>query len=178
MTLNLEEWVRDVPDYPEPGVVFKDLTPILAHPPAFRHAIDWYVDQVKSISPDVIAAVDARGFLFAAPVAYRTELPLVLLRKLGKLPPEVITVDYELEYGDPTRMELQTHGIAAGQTVAILDDLLATGGTAAGAAHLIEQLGGEVAAQIFLVELGFLLGRSRIAEQTPDCAVLSNIVYR
>ncbi len=178
MTLNLEDWVRDVPDYPEPGIIFKDLTPILAHPPAFQQAIEWYADQVTSIEPDVIAAVDARGFLFAAPVAYRMKLPLVLLRKLGKLPPEVITIDYKLEYGQSTQMELQTHGIESGQKVAIVDDLLATGGTAAAAARLVEQLGGEVTAQIFLIELAFLPGRDRIDEQTPGCPVMSNIVYR
>lgn len=178
MTADLKEWIRDVPDYPEPGIIFKDLTPLLAHPPAFRQAIEWYSAKVKDLAPDVIAAVDARGFLFAAPVAYSLNLPLILLRKLGKLPPEVITIDYELEYGVSTQMELQTHGIEAGQRVVVVDDLLATGGTAAAASELVERLGGEVIAQLFLVELAFLPGRRRVADQSPQCEVFSNIVYR
>ncbi len=177
MNIDLRDWIRNVPDHPKPGIQFKDLTPILSHPPAFSAAIDWFAEQASDVDADVLAAIDARGFLFAAPVAYRLSLPLVLVRKSGKLPPPVIKTEYSLEYADASAIEVRSDAIAAGQRVAIIDDLLATGGTAVATGELIEELGGIVVAQIFLVELAFLDGRARLLQHTPRCKVVSNIVY-
>ena len=177
MNIDLRDWVRNVPDHPKPGIQFKDLTPILAHPPAFRTAIEWFTDQVKDAEANALAAIDARGFLFAAPVADRLSLPLVLVRKSGKLPPPVIKNEYSLEYSDSSAIEVRSDSVADGQRVAIIDDLLATGGTAVAAGELIEELGGIVVAQLFLVELAFLDGRERLIQRAPHCRVVSNIVY-
>ena len=158
MSCDLKSWVREVADYPEPGISFKDLTPILAHSPAFRSAVGWYERCVEEFDPDVIAAIDARGFVFASPVAYKLGLPLVLLRKAGKLPPDVVRVQYSLEYGGDTGMEMRDDAVSAGQKVVIVDDLLATGGTGAAATELVERQGGIVVAQVFLIELAYLSG--------------------
>lgn len=156
--INLKQWVRDVPDYPQPGVLFRDLTPLMAEPIAMRHVTDRFVEHLTDVRADVVAAIDARGFIFAAPVAVQARLPFIPLRKSGKLPPEVIGADYELEYGT-ARLEARQDGLIAGKRVVIVDDLLATGGTAAAAARLIQELGGEVASAAFVVELTFLNGR-------------------
>ena len=177
MSVDLRDWVRNVPDHPKPGIQFKDLTPIFAEPAAFRAAINWFTDQVLKIRPDVIAAIDARGFVFASPVADRLGIPLALVRKSGKLPPPVIKNQYSLEYDDLSVIEMRSDALTEGQRVVIIDDLLATGGTAVAAAELAEELGANVVAQIFLVELAFLDGRERITSRDPDCEVVSNIVY-
>ena len=177
MTVDLADWVRNVPDHPKPGIQFKDLTPILAHPPAFRAAIDWFSERVSEFEPDALVAIDARGFLFAAPVADRLGIPLVLVRKSGKLPPPVIKNEYSLEYDDFSAVEMRTDAIAQGQRVVIVDDLLATGGTAVAAAELVEELGGIAVAHLFLVELAFLDGRERLTARDPKCNVIANIVY-
>lgn len=177
MSVDLRGWIRNVPDHPKPGIQFKDLTPIFAEPAAFRAAINWFDDQVLKFAPDVIAAIDARGFVFAAPVADRLGIPLALVRKSGKLPPPVIRNQYSLEYDDLSSIELRSDALTEGQRVIIIDDLLATGGTAVAAAELAEELGARVIAQIFLVELTFLNGRERIVSRDPDCEVISDIVY-
>ncbi len=177
MSIDLHDWVRNVPDHPKPGIQFKDLTPILAHPPAFRAAIDWFSESISEFEPDVIAAIDARGFIFAAPVADRLGIPMVLVRKGGKLPPPVIQNEYSLEYADASTVEMRSDAITAGQSVVIVDDLLATGGTAIAAAELVEKLGGRVLAQIFLVELAFLEARKRLSDRDASCEVIANIVY-
>lgn len=177
MSFDLRDWVRNVPDHPTPGIQFKDLSPILAHPPVFRAAIDWFTEQVRSINPDVLAAIDARGFVFAAPVADRLGIPLVMVRKSGKLPPPVVRKEYSLEYAETSTIEIRSDAISDGQSVVIVDDLLATGGTAMAAAELIERLGGRTVAQLSLIELAFLDGRERITARDPECEVIANIVY-
>ena len=177
MSVDLRDWVRNVPDHPTPGIQFKDLSPILAHPPAFRSAIDWFSEQVSAINPDVIAAIDARGFVFAAPVAERLGIPLVMVRKSGKLPPPVVKKEYSLEYAEQSTIEIRSDAISNGERVVIVDDLLATGGTAMAAAELIERLGGRTVAQLSLIELAFLDGRERISALDPQCKVIANIVY-
>ena len=177
MSIDLRDWVRNVPDHPKPGIQFKDLTPIFADPAAFRGAINWFTDQVRQFSPDVIAAIDARGFVFASPVADRLGIPLALVRKSGKLPPPVIKNEYSLEYDDLAVIEMRSDALSEGQRVVIVDDLLATGGTAVAATELVENLGGAVIAQVFLVELAFLAGRDRISRRYPECEIITDIVY-
>src|SRR5206468_7385709 len=157
----LTEYIRDIPDFPKPGILFKDITPLLAAPAAFADAIQRLCHHYKGVPLDAIAAAEARGFLFAAPLALKLHLPLVPLRKPGKLPYRTYSLKYELEYGTA---ELQMHvdGIEAGQKVLMVDDVLATGGTMQAGAKLIEQAGGEVYGCAFLVELSFLGGRGKL----------------
>jgi adenine phosphoribosyltransferase len=154
--------VRDVPNFPRPGIVFKDITPILASPALFAATVELLARRVGRFRPHEICAIESRGFLFGAPVAARLGLPLQLVRKPGKLPYETVGYDYQLEYGTD-RLEVHVDAIAPGQRVAIIDDLLATGGTASATAHLIEQQGGEVACCAFVIELAFLAGRERLS---------------
>ena len=177
MSVDLREWVRNVPDYPQPGIQFKDLTPLMAEPKAFRAAIDWFAARVEELAPDAVTAIDARGFIFASPVVDRLGLPLVLVRKRGKLPPPTVQKEYSLEYSEASTVEVRSDALSGGQRVVIIDDLLATGGTAVAAAELVEGQGAKVVGQIFLVELGFLDGRELILGRDPECEVVSNIVY-
>lgn len=156
--MDLKKWIRDIPDYPKPGILFRDLTPLLAHPPAFRHVIDSFVARFRTERLDAIAVIDARGFLFGSPVAYALDLPLIPLRKANKLPPETVGVEYALEYGH-ARIEMIATALNPDQRVLIIDDLLATGGTAAAAARLIEGRGARLAGAAFVVELMALNGR-------------------
>ena len=159
--MDLTKYIRDIPDFPKPGILFKDITPLLAEPPAFAESIERLAAYGRSRQPDAVAAAEARGFLFAAPLALFLERPLVPLRKPGKLPHRTYSLKYELEYGTA---ELQMHidGVAPGARVLLVDDLLATGGTMAAGCQLIEQAGGRVAACAFLVELTFLHGRAKL----------------
>ena len=159
--MNLKNFVRDVPDFPSPGVLFRDITPLLKDPVAFREAIDLLVEHWSSRDIDAVVAVDARGFLFAAPLAYRLRKPLIPVRKAGKLPFETHAETYALEYGSAA-VEVHTDAIASGQRVLIVDDLLATGGTLAAATKLVERAGGEVAGLAVLIELTDLKGRDRL----------------
>lgn len=158
----LTDFIRDIPDFPKPGIMFKDITPLLANPSAFGMAIKELAAHYRGQPIDAIAAAEARGFLFAAPLALEMQLPLVPLRKPGKLPHKTVSAKYDLEYGSA---ELQMHedGISPGQRVLLLDDVLATGGTMRAGCTLIEQVGGVVAGCAFLLELGFLGGRERLA---------------
>lgn len=159
--MNLRDYIRDIPDFPKPGILFKDITPLLAEPRAFAHAIEQLTRHYRDTKIDAIAAAEARGFLIAAPLALELKKPLVPLRKPGKLPHRTYSLKYELEYGSA---ELQMHvdGISRGALVLLVDDLLATGGTMRAGCSLIEQAGGQVASCAFLVELGFLKGRERL----------------
>jgi adenine phosphoribosyltransferase len=161
--MQLTEYIRDIPDFPKPGILFKDITPLLAAPDAFAHAIDRLCHHYKGVPLDAIAAAEARGFLFAAPMALELKLPLVPLRKPGKLPYRTYSLKYDLEYGSA---ELQMHvdGVTPGTRVLLVDDLLATGGTMKAGCSLIEQAGGVVAGCAFLVELSFLGGRPQLAK--------------
>src|SRR3954452_7678553 len=156
--MDLTRYIRDIPDFPKPGILFKDITPLLAEPAAFQKSIDLLLERYQGQPIDAIAAAEARGFLFAAPLALAMKKPLVPLRKPGKLPYRTHSLKYELEYGSA---ELHVHidGVAKGSRVLMIDDLLATGGTMLAACQLIEKAGGRVAACAFLVELTFLKGR-------------------
>jgi adenine phosphoribosyltransferase len=159
--MNLANYIRDIPDFPKPGILFKDITPLLADPIAFQEAIDRFMDHFQHQPIDAIAAAEARGFLFAAPLALLMKKPLVPLRKPGKLPYRTHRLQYDLEYGSA---ELQIHidGFMPGAKVLLIDDLLATGGTLAAACQLIEKAGGAVTCCAVLVELLFLKGRDKL----------------
>jgi adenine phosphoribosyltransferase len=157
----LEGLVRDVPDFPKPGIVFKDVTPLWADADAFRFSIDAIADHFAGVEVDRVVGIEARGFILAAPVAYRFGAGFVPVRKPGKLPAEIASEDYELEYGTD-RLEVHRDGVLAGQRVLVIDDVLATGGTAAATIRLVETLGGLVVGLGFLIELGFLGGRRRL----------------
>ncbi len=159
--MDLTSYIRDIPDFPKPGIVFKDITPLLADPDAFAESIRLLCDHYQGQAIDAVAAAEARGFLFAAPMALIMKRPLIPLRKPGKLPHRTYSLKYELEYGTA---ELQVHidGVGAGQRVLLVDDLLATGGTMEAGCQLIEKAGGVVAGCAFLVELTFLNGRARL----------------
>lgn len=154
--------IRDVPDFPKPGIVFKDITPILSDPAVFRAAVDLLVDHLRGRGITKIAAVDARGFLFAGAMSERMGIGIVPIRKKGKLPWKTFEQSYDLEYGSAT-VAVHQDAFRKGEKVAIVDDLLATGGTAAAAARLIEMAGGSVASILFVVELAFLNGRTKLA---------------
>jgi adenine phosphoribosyltransferase len=153
--------IRDVPDFPKPGIVFKDVTPLLADPAAFAHAIDALTGDFRDAGVDKVVGIEARGFILAAPVALACGAGFVPARKAGKLPSSRVGVAYELEYGSET-VELHDDAFAPGDRVLIVDDVLATGGTAAATVELVEKLGGEVVGLAFLIELGFLDGAKRI----------------
>jgi len=154
--------VLDVPDFPQPGVVFKDLMPLFADGPVFRQVIDGIVDYHGADSFDVVAGIEARGFVVAAAIAYATGAGVVPIRKAGKLPRATYAVAYALEYGEAT-LEVHQDAFVAGQRVLVVDDVLATGGTAAATLDLVERAGGTVAGFTVLLELGFLGGRDRLA---------------
>ena len=156
--------VRDVPDFPEPGIAFKDLTPLLGDPEAFRFVVDAIVEYASGLPGGPIGkivGIEARGFTFAAAVAYRMGVGLVPVRKPGKLPHETVAETYELEYGTDT-LEIHRDAVAPGEAVLVVDDVLATGGTAAATCRLLESVGGRVAGLAFVVELGFLEGRAKL----------------
>ena len=160
--MDLSRYIRDVPDFPKPGILFKDITPLLADPAAFEYAIARLAAHYAKTDLDAIAAAEARGFLFAAPLALELHRPLVPLRKPGKLPYRTYSLKYDLEYGE-AELHVHTDGIGHGAKVLMLDDVLATGGTMAAGCRLVEQAGGTVAGCAFLVELGFLKGREKLA---------------
>jgi adenine phosphoribosyltransferase len=160
--MDLAQYIRDIPDFPKPGILFKDITPLLAEPAAFAESIDRLAKHYAGKPIDAIAAAEARGFLFAAPLALQLRKPLVPLRKPGKLPYRTYSLKYELEYGH-AELHMHIDGVIPGQRVLLIDDLLATGGTMLAGALLIEQAGGEVAGCAFLVELDFLKGREKLA---------------
>ncbi len=160
--MDLVRWIREVPDYPQPGVLFRDITPLLAHPPAFSHAVERLTGEVRGLEADAIGAIDARGFLFGAPIAHALGLPLVPFRKGGKLPPKTAGVDFELEYGTD-RIEVNPQTVPPGTRVVIVDDVLATGGTAAAAVKLAGSAGASVPGLVFLIELEALQGRAALA---------------
>jgi len=159
--MDLTQYIRNIPDFPKPGIQFKDITPLLAAPAAFRQAIKLMVDHYRGKGVDAVAAAEARGFLFAAPMALELQVPLIPLRKPGKLPYHTHSFKYELEYGTA---ELHVHidGIKPAARVLLVDDLLATGGTLQAACKLVEQAGGKVAGCLVLVELEFLKGREKL----------------
>lgn len=158
----LEEYVRSIPDFPEEGIVFRDITSVLQDADGFRLAINELIKLVQDIDFDVIVGAESRGFIFAAPLAYEMHKPLILIRKKGKLPCETVSEDYDLEYGSAT-IEIHKDAVKKGQKAVLVDDLIATGGTLAASVKLIERLGGEVVKIICLMELAGLKGRENLA---------------
>lgn len=158
---DLRAKIREVPDFPKPGILFYDITTLLKDPGAFRDAIDLLVAPYRDRRVDVVVGMESRGFIFSAPMAYTLGVGFVPVRKLGKLPAETVSVEYALEYGTNT-LEIHRDAIMPGQRVLIVDDLLATGGTVSGTIDLVRRLGGEVVSLAFLVELRFLKGRERL----------------
>jgi adenine phosphoribosyltransferase len=159
--IDLAGRIRDVPDFPQKGIVFKDITTLLKDGPAFKQALDELTERVRAWDVHAVAGMESRGFIFAAPIAYNLGVGFIPVRKLGKLPAETITAEYALEYGTNT-LELHVDAVREGQRVLIVDDLLATGGTVGATIDLVERLGGEVAGTAFLAELTFLNGRDRL----------------
>jgi len=159
--MDLKAFIRDIPDFPQPGVIFRDITPLLKDAAAFKFVVDQFTDYFRSKGIDAVVGIESRGFLFGAPVAYNLGVPLVPIRKPGKLPAERMSVEYALEYGT-SQLDIHQDALGGRQEVAIVDDLIATGGTAVAAAKLVELLGARVSGFAFLVELGYLGGRQRL----------------
>lgn len=157
----LEDYVRSIPDFPEEGIIFRDVTSVLQDKESLRMAIDQMQDKLKDIEFDLIVGPESRGFIFGVPIAYNLYKPFIPVRKKGKLPCETIEMEYELEYGKAV-IEIHKDAIKPGQKVVIIDDLIATGGTIAAITKLIEQLGGEVVKIVFLMELEGLCGRKKL----------------
>ena len=169
---DLKTLIREIPDYPKPGVLFYDLTTLLKDPAGFHSLVDQLCEQYNGTKVDIVAGIEARGFIFAPALAYRLGAGFVPVRKPKKLPGKTTSVTYQLEYGTD-QLELHEDAIKPGQTVLICDDLLATGGTAAATVKLIQQLGGKVAGAAFAVELTFLNGRAKL----PGIHVFSLLKY-
>ena len=170
--MNLENWIRDVPDFPKEGIVFRDITPLLKDAAAFRYVIDLLTERYHDKGVEVVVAAEARGFILGAPLAYKLGAAFVPVRKPVKLPAEVVSAQYALEYGVDA-LDMHKDAIEPGQKVLIIDDLLATGGTVAATIELVEKLGGEIIGTAFLIELTSLNGRSKL----KDYQVMSLIQY-
>ena len=165
--MDLKDHIRSIPDFPKPGILFYDISTLLAHPGAWRHCVDRLAADVKPLAPDLLVGIESRGFLTAATLALELGCSFAMIRKKGKLPGATIGHTYDLEYGSDT-VEIQADAISPGQRVVIMDDLLATGGTAAAAVELIRDVGGVVAGASFIIELTFLPGRAKLdALQVP-----------
>lgn len=168
----IEEYVRSIPDFPEKGIIFRDVTSVLQDAEGLKLAIDSMIGLLDGVDFDVIAGTESRGFIFGVPIAYALNKPFVPIRKKGKLPCETISASYDLEYGS-AEIEMHRDAIKPGQKVVLVDDLIATGGTIEACTRLVEELGGEVAKIIFLMELAGLKGREKLA----DYDVASVITY-
>ena len=159
----LEEYVKSIPDFPEKGIIFRDVTSVLQDADGLHLAIDTMQEKIKDLDYDVVVGPESRGFIFGTPIAYNNHKPFVLIRKKGKLPRETVSATYDLEYGSAT-IEMHKDSIKPGQKVVLVDDLIATGGTIEAAIKLVEQLGGEVVKILFLMELAGLKGREKLAK--------------
>lgn len=159
--MDLKAFIRDVPDFPKPGILFRDINPLLAHPQAWRSAVERMAEAVRQLKPDLLAGIESRGFLMAAPLALHMGLGFMMVRKKSKLPGATIAHTYDLEYGSDT-LEIQADAVRNGQRVAVLDDVLATGGTMAAAMTLIGKAGGNVVGSACLIELTMLGGRGKL----------------
>ena len=167
----LEEYVRSIPDFPEPGIIFRDVTSILQDADGLHMAVDSLIDMVKDLDYDLVIGPESRGFIFGVPVAYAQHKGFVPVRKKGKLPCETIAMEYDLEYGQAT-IEMHKDAIRPGQKVVIVDDLIATGGTTEAIVKLIEQLGGQVVKICFVMELAGLKGREHLKGYDVDSAII------
>ena len=170
--MDLTALITDIPDFPQPGIIFRDITTLLQDPAGLQHTVAQLSEQAAALEPDHIVGIESRGFIFAMPIAYRLQRGFVPIRKAGKLPRAVHSVSYTLEYGED-RLEVHQDAFAEGSKVLIVDDLLATGGTAAAAAELVEKAGATVSGFSFVIELAGLAGR----EKLPDVPIQSLITY-
>ena len=159
----IEEYVRNIPDFPEKGIIFRDVTTVLQDAEGLKLAIESMIDLLKDVDFDVVAGTESRGFIFGVPIAYTLGKPFVPIRKKGKLPCETVSAKYDLEYGS-AEIEMHRDSIQTGQKVVLIDDLIATGGTIEACAQLIEELGGKVAKIVFLMELAGLKGREKLTK--------------
>lgn len=166
----LEEYVRSIPDFPEEGIIFRDVTSVLQDAEGLHLAIDTMQEKINDLDYDVVVGPESRGFIFGTPIAYNNHKPFVLIRKKGKLPCETVETSYDLEYGKAT-IEMHKDSIKPGQKVLIVDDLIATGGTTEAMIQLIESLGGEVAGIVVLIELAGLNGRERLKKYRLESAI-------
>ncbi len=167
----LEEYVMSIPDFPEEGIIFRDITTVIQHPDGLHLAIDQMQDFVKDLDFDIVIGAESRGFIFGVPIAYNLHKSFVPVRKKGKLPREVISETYDLEYGTAT-IEIHKDAILPGQKVVIVDDLMATGGTAQAMIRLVERLGGQVVKLVFLIELAGLNGREAVKGYDVDSTII------
>jgi adenine phosphoribosyltransferase len=163
MQKEIKKVVLDVPDFPKKGIVFKDVTPIFSNEKVFKKVVDYFCKRYKGKKIDAIVGIESRGFIVGAPIAYKLGLPFITARKPGKLPRDTFKVEYALEYGTNT-LEMHKDSLSKGDRVVVIDDLLATGGTTAAAAELVEKCGGKVAEAAFILELGFLKGREKLTK--------------
>jgi adenine phosphoribosyltransferase len=169
--MDLKQHIRSIPDFPKPGILFYDISTLLAHPEAWRATVERLAEQVRPQRPDLLVGIESRGFLVAAPLAFAIGGGFAMVRKKGKLPGKTIRYSYDLEYGTDT-IEIQEDAISPGQRVVIVDDLLATGGTMQAAVELVRRQGGTVVAGACIIELGFLNGRRRV-----EVPVTSMVTY-
>ena len=167
----IEDYVRSIPDFPEEGIIFRDVTSVLQDADGLHLAIDLMQDKIKDLEFDVVVGPESRGFIFGVPIAYNLHKPFVPVRKKGKLPCETVSMEYELEYGTAT-IEIHKDAIKPGQKVLIVDDLMATGGTIEAIVKLISQLGGEVVGAVFLMELAGLEGRKKLEGQNIQSVII------
>lgn len=161
--MDLKRYIRDIPDFPKPGILFRDITPLLQDPKAFKRVIDEMGQELVNLKAEAIVAIESRGFIFGAPLAAELKLPFIPVRKAGKLPAEVKRVEYSLEYGT-SQLDIHLDALVPGQGVVIIDDLLATGGTAKATADLVEMVRGHVRGMLFLIELQALEGRKALQD--------------
>lgn len=166
----LEDYVRSIPDFPEPGIIFRDVTSVLQEADGLQLSINGIMDKLKDVDFDVVVGPESRGFIFGVPVAYNMKKAFVPVRKKGKLPCETVSMEYDLEYGSAV-IEMHKDSIKPGQKVVIIDDLIATGGTIEAITKLVEQLGGEVVKIVFLMELAGLDGRKKLAKYDVDSVI-------
>jgi adenine phosphoribosyltransferase len=171
MSKKLEEYVVTIPDFPEPGIMFRDITSVIQDPDGLKLAVDGLVDLLKNTEYDVVVGPESRGFIFGVPVAYLTGKGFVPVRKKGKLPRKTVSQKYDLEYGQ-AEIEMHVDAIAPGQKVVIIDDLIATGGSAEAAAKLVEQLGGQVVKMVFVMELAGLQGREKLKKYDVESLIV------
>ena len=171
MSKKLEEYVVTIPDFPEPGIMFRDITSVIQDPEGLKLAVDGLADLVKDIDFDLVVGPESRGFIFGVPVAYLRGKGFIPVRKKGKLPRETVSQKYDLEYGQ-AEVEMHKDAIQPGQKVVIVDDLIATGGSAEAAAKLVEQLGGKIVRMVFVMELAGLEGRKKLAKYPVDSLII------
>lgn len=168
---SIEEYVRSIPDFPEPGIIFRDVTSVLQDADGLNLAIDLMQEKLKDIEFDLVVGPESRGFIFGVPIAYNLHKPFIPIRKKGKLPCDTLSVEYELEYGS-AEIEIHKDAIQKGQKVVIIDDLIATGGTNQAMIKLVEGLGGEVVKCVFLMELAGLNGRAKLQDYDVDSVII------